>query len=411
MSAPITSKERLLILDVLRGISICFIFIANIEILSMFYMMPQFEMKSLLTATADRGFHYLSILLVDGKFYSIFSILFGVGFAMQYNKSIVSGSAFTPFFIRRMLGLLLIGLVHLFFLWYGDILALYAVAGVVLIVFRKLSNRNLIAISILLLVISTFSGFFVKHSEFSIAKALSTMFEENWVGSDLPCRVMGDGVPDVYRAHLTSGFKEHFKLESIMVLDRFAGILRTGRHFKVIALFILGFVAGKKVIDGSVFANKALFRKLMYTGFAIGLPFNVVYLLSKMEFFSDQYTLMIKSVSYTLGVLPLSMAYVSVVVLIWDNKFFNTLFKNIAFVGQTALSNYLLQSLLGILIFRSFGLCMAGKFGLSISYLIAIIIFACQVVISKAWLKIYRYGPIEWIWRQLTYGKRIPLKR
>lgn len=139
---PVPNKERILYLDILRGIAILFIFLANIKVFSGAYFMSDAEKLSMNTAALDQVLRVLDFLFVDGKFYSVFSILFGIGFAVQYQRMKKDDSVFVPFFMKRMTGLLLIGAIHLFLLWLGDILTLYALLGFILISFRHFTNKK-----------------------------------------------------------------------------------------------------------------------------------------------------------------------------------------------------------------------------------------------------------------------------
>jgi hypothetical protein len=141
---PVPNKQRIQYLDILRGIAILFILVANIRYLSGEYFIPELKKAAMVTASLDHVMEILAFIFVDGKFYSVFSILFGIGFAVQYQRMNKEDKIFVPFFRRRMLGLLIIGSVHLFLIWLGDILTLYALLGFTLIWFRHFSNKRLL---------------------------------------------------------------------------------------------------------------------------------------------------------------------------------------------------------------------------------------------------------------------------
>ena len=141
---PISKSERIAYLDILRGIAILFIYTANILMFSGIMFFPEDSPHRIYTLPTDELFDYLSYVLVDGKFYSIFSLLFGIGCVIQYNNLTAHNKAFAPFFRKRMFWLLVFGLIHLCLFWPGDILTIYAILGFLLIWFVKASNRTLL---------------------------------------------------------------------------------------------------------------------------------------------------------------------------------------------------------------------------------------------------------------------------
>jgi uncharacterized protein len=174
--SPITRKpDRILFLDILRGIAILFIFIANISFFSGWWFLSESERLALPTPKLNHILDMIAFALIDGKFYSIFSILFGIGFAVQYQKFVESQGNFVTFMRRRMLILVLLGGIHLFFIWLGDILTLYALLGLVLISFRQFSDKRLIVWAVVLLILPIvhylmmlYTGAFYPYSLFKI---------------------------------------------------------------------------------------------------------------------------------------------------------------------------------------------------------------------------------------------------
>ena len=204
---PVPQKERILYLDILRGIAILFIFLANIKILSGVYFMSDAERLSMNTATLDYVLRVLDFLFVDGKFYSVFSILFGIGFAVQYQRMKKDDRVFVPFFMKRMTGLLLIGGIHLFLLWLGDILTLYALLGFLLISFRHFSNKKLLIWAVILL--------FMPVLHWLIMYLTNTFYPANLAG-----RFFETGRPDsIERKHRRLRFR--FQFASLLCNHRF----------------------------------------------------------------------------------------------------------------------------------------------------------------------------------------------
>lgn len=167
VAGPVGPSERSVVLDVLRGLALLGIALANFPEFSLYSFLPPEAAEALPTAGFDRVVRYLQYLFVDGKFYTIFSLLFGVGFSIILANAARRGVDGFRIFYRRMAVLLLIGLLHLMFLWSGDILVLYALLGMLLPLFRNVSNRGLLIWAFGLLSLPLAVDFFVEYSGFS----------------------------------------------------------------------------------------------------------------------------------------------------------------------------------------------------------------------------------------------------
>jgi len=144
-------------------------------------------------------------------------------------------------------------------------------------------------------------------------------------------------------------------------------------------------------------------------GFAIGIPISISRTFFEIANDGSLTSKLLTTISYALGTVPLALGYFAGLALVYQKR--KTFLNYFAQVGKMALSNYLFETLISITIFYNVGFGMAGKFGFTIIIGIVILIFICQILLSKLWLKHFRFGPIEWIWRQLTYGKRLKLKK
>mgnify|MGYP000925167887 FL=1 len=156
--APVQIKDRELFMDVLRGLSILGIFIANLQFMS--YYSSSFN-GSYTYPSLDKKMSFLHAMFIEGKFYSIFSLLFGWGIALQMSRSKLNDTAVAKFIRRRLWFMLLLGSIHLFFIWIGDIVAFYALVGFILVALRKKSNKQLLTIGIVL-VLSPIILYFLK---------------------------------------------------------------------------------------------------------------------------------------------------------------------------------------------------------------------------------------------------------
>ncbi|PWK17760.1 DUF418 domain-containing protein [Xanthomarina spongicola] len=407
---PVTKEERIDFLDILRGIAIFFIFAANIIYFSGFFFFPPEAHIPSTNLVIDPYVDFISFTLIDGKFYSIFSLLFGIGCAIQFNKLNNLNKPFAPFFRRRMFWLLIIGLIHLCLFWLGDILTLYALLGFVLICFVKMPNKKLITWSIILILFPLANWFIIHIANFNYPMYLfhlNTKYAES-MGFQM---VEWQGVKRFsMQAHLLNqDILEFFKMNVGNTLIRIGNILREGRIFKVLGIFLIGLWAGRKIINEDLLNNTKFLKRVALWGVCIGLPISVFR--TYIEFFSSQELIwdFLNTLSYAFGTVPLAMGYAALLALFYRKGF--KFLHWFAPVGKTALSNYIFQTFIAITIFYGIGFGWAGKFGITVIMGITLTIFAFQIIMSIWWLKHFRFGPLEWIWRQLTYNKRIKLKK
>lgn len=318
--------------------------------------------------------------------------------------------SFAPFFRKRMAGLLLFGLLHLFFLWMGDILSLYALLGFVLIYFRNHSDKKLLRWAVFLLFLPVIHLLVMIITGSFYPMMLFDTFENYWTSLKLPMRDfrnMGRPEPDILYFLQTGNFSEFFNILLRTPIIRLAIILIEGRAFKVLACFLIGIWAGRQILNGNLLQNTHLLKKIALWGFIIGIPMNLLMVFSQ-EQGRGVWTL-VDYLSNALGVVPLASAY-AVSIALWARsspKFLSWF----APAGRMALSNYVFQSVIGIIIFYGIGLGYATTLDLWKVMLIGVVIFTGQIIFSSYWLKRFKYGPLEWLWRTMTYGRFIRNKQ
>ena len=399
-NSPKAPNNRIIYLDIMRGMAILFILIANAFVFSAWVFLSEDQISQMSGAPVNYILAKLTSIFIDGKWYSIFSILFGIGFVIQYENAKKRNISFPSFFTKRMLGLLLIGLCHIFFLWLGDILTLYALLGFVLIFFRNSSNKSvLIWASILLLMpivhlllMVGFDNFYPLHLTDILGKALA---EEN-ISFDFD-----NPAPFVNYWYGSESWSELFTIHIKMPLLRSTLVLLEGRPFKVLACFLIGLWAGRMILQNGILENKALLKKIALYGFLIGIPMNILLTYGKSN--THDIWQLINSISYALGVVPLACAYMAALALVISKK--NHYLSIFAPVGQMALTNYISQTIICIMIFYGIGLKLALTSPLWLIILITLTIYAVQILASKLWLRYFRFGPLEWLWRMMTYQR------
>lgn len=380
--------DRIRFLDALRGISVLFIFIANIGFFAGTFFIFDGQYKWAVFPT-DLPLDFLCFSLIDGKFYTVFSLLFGIGCAIQFQNT----QNFRSFFSRRMFWLLIIGATHLCLIWLGDILTLYALLGFVLMWFVNVPNKKLLVYAIILILLPIVNDI-----------ALIVWNYPRWIENFAATVAQNLGVKPILRDGFGDFIKNDdwsvfFKTNLSNTFLRISRMLDEGRPFKVLGIFLIGLWTGRKIIFENLLENTSLLRKIAIWGICIGLPLN--FFRTYIEFFIfDDFWGFIKTITYALGTVPLGLGYAAALAL-WYCKKSNFL-KIFEPVGKMALTNYLSQTLISIAIFYGIGFGLGGKLGFTLVLGIALLVFALQIIISALWLRKFRQGPVEWFWRWAT---------
>lgn len=395
---PIQPKERYIILDVLRGIALFGICLANFPEFSLYTFLKSEVIAGMPTAGIDRIIRYLQYVFIDGKFYTLFSLLFGIGFSIIISNAIRKQANGFRIFYRRMGILLLIGFVHLMFIWSGDILMLYALAGLFLPLFRNVSDRGLLITSMALLTLPV------------LIDAILTV-----TGVNLSAQV--DSIQQYYCAKYgitddNFGFwlrdaKSYSDVFDFLVQGAFVRVhefIEGNRFFKVMGLFLLGFYIGRNRLYAKLEENYSLLKQVFIYGIVIGLPVSGFYAWSAMN--GHPWELVGHSILYTVGVFPLGLAYFAGICLWYLHHKESAVFRILAAPGRMALTNYIGQSVWGIILFYGIGFGLGADMGLVYVLLIATGVYVTEIIFSYFWLHYFQFGPLEWIWRILTYGKR-----
>lgn len=400
--SPIASEERIEILDVLRGIAIGGILIGNMQWFSGYGMMPPALAEQ--SPFTDQITHFLVHFLIEGKFYSIFSFLFGFGFALQIARASTRGDVKASLFKRRLFWLLIIGLLHAYLLWAGDILSVYAVMSFLLILFRKKSNESLLKWAFWLMVVPilTYILLYILFVAFVPPEALAE-FDASQINR------WNNSVREVQQGGYWQTIS-NFNLQYIV--GRYLGLILQMRLPKILAMFLLGFYAYRRGYFQNLSNHQPFIRKVLIYGLLLGLIGNITFawLAGSEAAFPPSVAGIVGVITYAFGVPALALFFIALVATLWQKSAWQRLFAFLAPVGRMALTNYLLQTVICVIIFYGFGFGQFGKVGALGSTLIALGIFAAQIFLSALWLKYFAYGPMEWIWRQLTYRQRLDLR-
>jgi uncharacterized protein len=391
---PVRPRERITVVDILRGFSILGILLVNMLSYAGYQYRVSYDEMSAINRAASLFIKFVA----QAKFYTLFSFLFGWGMAIQMERAAQRGARFVPHYVRRLLILLLIGLVHAILVWDGDILITYAVLGLPLLLFRKCSDKTLlVAVAICMLIPVLLS-----------TPGPAESFREAYAAATEPFRqeMMAGYYANV---HVQGSYLEVIVHRLKALRSGYTGVIYWGTH--VFGMFLLGLYVGRRRILHDIPEHLPLFRKVMWWGLIVGVVLNLVFVTATAspDLVPPAYQELATRGARTIGGPALCLFYISVIVLLVQKHEWQRRLSPLASVGRTALSNYLLQSIVCTLIFYGYGLGLYGRLGPAITLVLTFIIYRVQISLSGWWLDRYRFGPAEWLWRSLTYGKFQPL--
>lgn len=402
----VSHPKRIEVIDVLRGFALLGIIVNHIEMGFLAGMPPPGLEKFNIHNSFDQFFNTANALLTFGKFFTIFSFLFGLSFAIQMDSSIKKGSAFTGRFIWRLAILFFIGFIHNMF-FSGDILVIYAVLGLLLVLVRNWSNKTLLIVGCILVL--NFPLFAARI--FQLNAPPST--EVEIASQEAMMAQFGEMASVHFQIKKTGTLFQLFEINAIQGLfGKFIFQIMTGRLWITFGLFLLGLYAGRKNIFADTPENRSLFHRLARVSGIVALFSTTLVAIFGMGF--GQVTTMRDFVSLTafdFHQASLSAFYLSlVVILYWETKS-RTLLNNFAPVGKMGLTTYLMQSMFGLAIFYGIGLGMLGEIGSAASIILGVMFFVVQIIYSRIWLSYFSMGPIEWLWRAATYFNKPPFRK
>jgi uncharacterized protein len=400
--APIDPAARVHLLDTLRGFALFGVCLGNIATAFSFWGWPgTAELAPRYELFTDATAMYLYHALVDGKFYSIFSLMFGLGFALQLGRRSDTIAAVSTY-RRRLWILAAIGLAHML-LWFGDILLFYALMGMIMVRLRGLEERRALRWVAILLMLPVVNYLPLLISPlltpgmpfFGIGYGLGTVF-----GVDV------DNMTMIVETYLQGGVAEVARFSLPGVFFRFGDLLYSGRPFKVLAMFLLGMVIGRRRMWENIELHLPMLRRVLIWGVLIGLPANLLLASRSGQFgVADAPGLagLSDTVLYALGVAPLAMGYAAAFVLLWQRPWWRGVMEWLVPTGRMALTNYMMQTVIAMLIFYGVGLGLGGRLGATYFLPLVLVIFVAQTLFSHCWLAHHRFGPMEGLWRRLTY--------
>jgi uncharacterized protein len=431
-AAPVSDAQRLRILDALRGVALLGILLMNIP----GFAMSDYSSESFKSDPKSINFWLNAVITVffEGKMRALFGMVFGAGVLLFVSKKEQTGRPVTGLFYRRMFWLVLFGLIHAhLILWIGDILYLYGFCGMLVYLFRNVKPAYLLLGVPLVAVVDFTAGtlFYreiraarIAHVEASKAAsdgqtltAVQTKALSQWRDIErtmMPnredakenTRKMKSGYATVAGYLRPLAFKFQTLFLPIIIWDSLALMLLG------LALYRWGFLSGNWAVRD--------YWKVLAIGYGIGLPLvcysfyddyltkpNLEASLSRMEAVPVEWVGLI----YPFQRILLVMAHVSAIILLYKSRYAQPLFRRLEAVGQMALTNYIMHSIICTLVFFGYGLNYFAELDFYQIYFVVLAIWALQLLISPLWLRFFLYGPLEWVWRSLTYWCRQPFRR
>jgi len=398
---PTLPSQRIVALDVLRGVAVLGILIMNIQSYSMIdaaYINP--------TAYGDltglnRWMWMLSHIFGDQKFMTIFSLLFGAGIVLMANRIEAKGLSPASIHYRRTFWLLIIGVIHAYLLWYGDILVIYALCALFVFLFRKMSPKKLLIIGLIFIGIP------------SVLYLMSGLSMPFWPPEAIESTLKGwQPAADIVQ--------QYVRTYQAGWLDQMPSRVHSALNFHTfLFLFLFGWRAGGLMLIGMALykwgvltaerSNK-FFHIIIAIGLLIGLPVVSYGVYRNFEAnWSLEFSMFLGWQFNYWGSLFVSFAYLGTIILLCKSKPSMKMLSPFAAVGRMALSNYLLQTIICTTIFYGHGFGLFGRVERTGQVVIMLAIWIVQLIISPIWLRYFRYGPAEWLWRSLTHVMRLPM--
>jgi uncharacterized protein len=403
---PVSVHERIDLIDVVRGFALFGVLLANLVWITTDVVLTDARLSQLPTAPLDRIVKPLVVFFVDHKFYTLFSFLFGLGFAIQLSRGEERHYNVVGVYGRRVSILAVIGLLHIAFIWYGDILLVYAIGGFGLLAVRHWNTRLLLTLALALALFARAAvGVSLPIARAPDSPHVDAESKENAEKERTLATFDGTSYRDIARENAALYYRD--------IVARGVGLFLLPQVF---ARFIFGLYVGRRNWARRTTQLRPTLRRLLPWAIGVGVIGNgTAMLIEQLQDTSvlgrDSFWVHAGAPVEEVGILALAFAYLSVLVLLFHRSAsWRRRLGYLAPVGRMALTNYLTQSVLYFALFTGVGFGLYGDVGPAWCVGLALVIFAAQMAFSRWWLARYRFGPAEWVWRTLTYGQLQPMR-
>ena len=424
-ASPVLGAERISAMDTLRGVAVLGILLMNI--LGFAYpFVASFDPRAAGGVTgANLWIWAANTTLFEGKMRAIFSMLFGAGMLVLTSRLEQRGlgAQAADVYYRRLLWLLVFGLIHAYFIWWGDILFFYSVLGLFLFPFRRLPARVLVTAGVVLLLIGAGRGLLGALDVRAVKAAAHAADTAAAAGQTLTDAQKDAQKAWAERVKQSAADPEALKRETdaylggyISGLRQRAGFLATGHPKWLYHFFIFDIggmmLVGIGLLKMNVFTARLSFRHyalLALFGYGVGVPLASLAVWDDVTSGFDPVTVALGSVVHAVARLPVALGHVAIVMMICKAGILRWITMPLSAVGQTAFSGYILTSIICTTIFYGYGFGQFGRLDRYQLYMIVVGVWLVLLIVSPLWLKRFRFGPLEWLWRSLTYVQRQPM--
>ena len=391
-SQPIDLKNRIHSLDLLRGFAVLGILIMNITSfsqISMAYMNPTIGAG---LEGYNQYFHGFNYIFADTRFMSIFSMLFGAGVVLFTQRIEAKGKRVAALHYKRMFWLLLFGLIHAYFIWVGDILVTYAICGSLVFFFRKKSIRTLFIMAVILFLIPISLKFMTYYG--MPADALESTFAFFHPSAE-QIASQTQAMRGSYLEQVPLRVEDAIQIQTLVFMIEM--------FWRASAMMLLGMILYRKGIL-SAEKSTAYYKKLMWVGFVPGLILSGIGLSQVYASeWNAAYVMNIGANYKFVSGLFMALGYIGLVIWCYKKGIFKKFQNRLRATGRMAFTNYIGMSVICTLLFNGHGLGLFGTLDRLQQFLIVISVWVLILIISPLVLKNYRLGPLEWLWRKLTY--------
>jgi len=422
-SATVTRAERITAIDTLRGFALLGILLMNIIGFSMY--LSAYDNPTVTGGATGANLAVWAVLhvLAEGKMRCLFSLVFGASMILLTTRLEKTGES-ADIYYRRTLWLGLFGIAHAYLLWLGDILYPYALCGLLIYPFRKMAPKALLTIGGILLLVTAAvyvkDGFSQKEKieKARAAQALAAsgqkLTPEQQEQKDDYERGEKKRLPDAAElakdaAKWRGNPLEVIKIRAHWVSEFHASIYYLANNWDIWSMMFIGMGLTKLgVLSGR--SSVRTYAWMALAGYAIGIPVNVYTAILIIRSNFDPLVQAFTASTYDIGRLSIALGHLGIIMLLCKTRTMQWLTNSLGAVGQMAFSNYIMHSVVCAFIFTGYGLAMYGRLQRYQVYYVVAAIWVVQMIVSPIWLRHFRFGPLEWGWRSLTYWKKQPMR-
>lgn len=421
---PITPGERFAALDTLRGVAVLGILLMNIYAFAMPFAAYMNPLNMGGAEWYNLGTWFATHIVADQKFISIFSMLFGAGIVLMGQRAEARGASFGRIYFRRMFWLMVIGLIHGYLLWFGDILFYYAVIGMILYLARNWRPRTQLIVACALLPVTllmSYGGYLQMLEMKAEASNVLTLEEAGETLTEQQQATLDEwNVMAGVMAPTEKSIRKDLEAHRGSYADILAYRAPQLANMQVGGLFFMFFRIGGMMLIGMAFMQlgilsgqrgAATYNRLLLFGYGLGVP---IMLFSAYDLYAHQfdgfYFMKMGNIANYVGSILIAFGHIGLVMRLVQTGAWQKLLQRFAAVGRMAFTNYLMHSVILTTVFYGYGLGLYGEVPRAAQMLIVVAVLGLQLAYSPWWLARFRFGPAEWLWRSLTYWRRQPMR-